>query len=185
MFLRLCKEVGTSLVYGCGSQQMRIVSSLLKGYAAHSAQMLCCTVLLWKVCALPQAEWKLNDENTEEWHGINIITDARHGWRKNAKDTCVVTIGEKSSMVLLHTHVTKADDHVTQRHELLGTKQVYARVLRVCGHPCCCSLPWPQHGSKQICKRQGKGIHHQSEWLLAWGESSEEKCRRNFSGTKV
>ena len=65
------------------------------------------------------------DENTEEWHGINIITDARHGWRKNAKDTSVVTIGEKSSMVLLHTHVTKADDHVTQRHELLGTKQVY------------------------------------------------------------
>ena len=34
-----------------------------------------------------------NDENTEEWHGINIITGARHGWRKNAKNTSVMTIG--------------------------------------------------------------------------------------------
>lgn len=26
---------------------------------------------------------------------IDIMTDARHGWRKNAKDTSVVAIGEK------------------------------------------------------------------------------------------
>ena len=66
-----------------------------------------------------------NDEITQEWRGINIITDARHGWRKSAKDTSVVTIGEKPSMVPLHIYVTKADDHVTQRHELLGTKQLH------------------------------------------------------------
>ena len=28
--------------------------------------------------------------------GINVLSDARHGWRKNAKDTSVVVIGEKS-----------------------------------------------------------------------------------------
>lgn len=61
----------------------------------------------------------------EEWSGINILTDARHGWRKNAKDTSVVTIGERSHQVLLHTHVTKADDHCTQRHEKLGTEKAY------------------------------------------------------------
>ena len=48
------------------------------------------------------------------WDGINSMSDARHGWRKNAKDTSVVTIGEKSHQVLHHAHVTKQDDHVTQ-----------------------------------------------------------------------
>ncbi|CAC5374173.1 unnamed protein product [Mytilus coruscus] len=32
--------------------------------------------------------------------GINIMTDARHGWRKNAKDSSVVAIGEKSTKFL-------------------------------------------------------------------------------------
>ena len=59
------------------------------------------------------------------WHGINIMSDARHGWRKNAKDTSVVTIGEKSHQVLHHAHVTKQDDHVTQRHEKVGTEKMY------------------------------------------------------------
>ena len=64
-------------------------------------------------------------EFDDKWRGISIITDARHGWRKNAKDTSVVTIGERSHQVLLHTHVTKLDDHCTQRHERLGTEKVY------------------------------------------------------------
>ena len=31
----------------------------------------------------------------DELDGIDIMTDARHGWRKNAKDSSIVTIGEK------------------------------------------------------------------------------------------
>ena len=31
----------------------------------------------------------------EELDGINIMTDARHRWRKNSKDTSVVALGEK------------------------------------------------------------------------------------------
>ena len=47
--------------------------------------------------------------------------------RKNAKDTSVVIIGEKSHQVLVHEHVTNADDPITQRHETLGTKRVMDR----------------------------------------------------------
>ncbi len=62
---------------------------------------------------------------SNDYHGIDIVTDARHGWRKNAKDTSVVAVGERSKKVLIHVHVTKKDDRVTQRHETLGTKKIY------------------------------------------------------------
>ncbi|CAC5410848.1 unnamed protein product [Mytilus coruscus] len=57
--------------------------------------------------------------------GINIMTDARHGWRKNAKDSSVVAIGEKIHKVLKCEHITKCDDSVSQRHEKLGTQRIY------------------------------------------------------------
>ncbi len=60
--------------------------------------------------------------------GINIITDARHGWRRNAKDTSVVAIGEKTHKVIHHEHVTKQDDHVTQRHEALGMNRIFQKM---------------------------------------------------------
>ena len=53
------------------------------------------------------------------------MTDARHGWRKNAKDTSVVAIGEKTHKVLQCQHVTKADDAVTQCREMKGTSEIY------------------------------------------------------------
>ena len=56
---------------------------------------------------------------------IDIMTDARHGHRKNAKDTNVVCIGQSTHKVLKDIHVTKDEDPCTQRHELLGTKKVY------------------------------------------------------------
>lgn len=56
---------------------------------------------------------------------IDIMTDARHGWRKNAKDSSVVCIGEKSHKVLVCEHVTKTMDPVSQRHERLGTERIY------------------------------------------------------------
>lgn len=61
----------------------------------------------------------------DHWQGINIMTDARHGWRKNAKDSSVVAIGEQSHQVIQHVHVTKHDDHCSQRHERLETQKVY------------------------------------------------------------
>jgi len=61
----------------------------------------------------------------EHLSGINIMTDARHGWRKNAKDTSVVAIGDKGHKVLVCEHVTKSEDPVSQRHEKLGTNNIY------------------------------------------------------------
>ncbi len=56
---------------------------------------------------------------------IDILTDARHGWRKNAKDSTIVAIGDQTHKVLTCQHVTKADDIVSQRHEKIGTERVY------------------------------------------------------------
>lgn len=56
---------------------------------------------------------------------IDIVTDARHGWRKNAKDSSVVAVEDKTHKVLQHIHITKSDDAVTQRHEKLGTMRIY------------------------------------------------------------
>ncbi|CAC5400437.1 unnamed protein product [Mytilus coruscus] len=53
-----------------------------------------------------------NDDLTE----INIRTDARCGWHKNAKDSSVVAIGEKINKVL---------KSVSQHHEQLGTQRIY------------------------------------------------------------
>ena len=61
----------------------------------------------------------------DELDGIDIMTDARHGWRKNAKDSSVLALGEKTHKVLQCIHVTKADDIVSQRHELKGTQKIY------------------------------------------------------------
>ena len=61
----------------------------------------------------------------DSWQGINIMTDARHGWRKNSKGISVVGIGERLHAVIQHVHVTKNDGHVSQRHETLGTEMLY------------------------------------------------------------
>ena len=81
------------------------------------------TALLEEMALYDIAEEPENDG--EEWHGIDIKTDARHGWRKNAKDTSVVCIGDRSHKVLRHEYITKEDDHVTQRHEKIGTERIY------------------------------------------------------------
>ena len=57
--------------------------------------------------------------------GINIMTDARHGWRRNAKDTDVVCIGENTHKVLNLQHVTRREEPCSQRHELVGTKRIF------------------------------------------------------------
>jgi hypothetical protein len=59
----------------------------------------------------------------EKFGEIDILTDARHGWRKNGKDSSIVAIGEKTHKVLSCQHV------VSQRHER-GPKKSMSR-LRV------------------------------------------------------
>lgn len=66
-----------------------------------------------------------SDDQGEEWHGIDVTSDARHGHRRNAKDTSVVVLGEKTKKVLGHFHITKSEDPCTQRHEKLGVINFY------------------------------------------------------------
>ena len=56
---------------------------------------------------LEEVAMDIGEQDTDHWDGITIFTDARHDWRKNAKDTSVVVIGDKTHSVLQHVHVTK------------------------------------------------------------------------------
>ena len=55
---------------------------------------------------------------------ITILTDARHGWRKNTHDSSVVAIGEITHKVLACEHITKNDNPIPQKHELIGCKRI-------------------------------------------------------------
>ena len=57
--------------------------------------------------------------------GITIVTDARHGHRRNANDCDVVAIGALTHKVIKTIHVTKDDDPCSQRHEMYGTQKLY------------------------------------------------------------
>ena len=69
------------------------------------------------------AQVVLTGDNTE---GIDILTDARHCWRKNAKFSDVVCLGYNTHKVLRVETITKEDDDpVSQRHEMIGVKKIY------------------------------------------------------------
>lgn len=57
------------------------------------------------------------------------MTDARHGWRKNSKDTSVVSLGEKTHKVMDCVHVTKTRDPVIQRHERIRTETIWQKKM--------------------------------------------------------
>ena len=59
-----------------------------------------------------------------ETNGISIVTDARHGWRKNARQTDVPCLGHKTNKVIAYSIITKHDDRVSQRHERSGTEKI-------------------------------------------------------------
>ena len=66
---------------------------------------------------------EVSTKNSAE--GINILTDARHCWRKNARFSDIVCIGANTHKVLFATTVSKDDDPCTQRHELIGVERMY------------------------------------------------------------
>ena len=66
----------------------------------------------------------LSSNDFLEEQPIDILTDARHGCRKNAKDTSVVAIGDKSHRIIACEHITKTDCKTTQKHELIGSKRI-------------------------------------------------------------
>ena len=64
-------------------------------------------------------------EQGDEYEGVDIITDARHGWRKNAAQSDVVALGNITHKVVNIQTVTRSDEPISQRHELVGVKNMY------------------------------------------------------------
>ena len=62
-------------------------------------------------------------ENIE--NGISIMSDCRHGHRRNANDSDTVLLGVESHKVVHSVHLTKAIDPIPQRHEAVATRQAY------------------------------------------------------------
>ncbi|XP_033731910.1 uncharacterized protein LOC117321561 isoform X2 [Pecten maximus] len=60
-----------------------------------------------------------------DYEGIDILTDARHGWRKNAAQSDIIALGCMTHKVVGAVTVTRDDDPVSQRHELIGAKTLY------------------------------------------------------------
>ena len=63
------------------------------------------------------------------------MTDARHGWRKNSKDTNVVCIGLKTHRVLKAIHGTRLEEIFAQKHEIYETRKIY-EYFESCEHGC-------------------------------------------------
>lgn len=117
-YLRLCE---TSDIGVMGSSYLdQLVSDIDTGYYTTVKNM----------ATESMSDALLQEIAAQEWvdpvrGGINILTDARHCWRKNAKFSDVVCLGNLTHQVLQVETVTKDDDKVSQRHELLGIKKIY------------------------------------------------------------
>ena len=61
----------------------------------------------------------------QDKQSIDVIMDARHCWRANARFTDVVCIGDITHKVLRVETVSKQEEPCSQRHELLGVKKIY------------------------------------------------------------
>ena len=66
-----------------------------------------------------------NVPDPSEFSGINIITDARHGTRKNSAYSDVIALGGTTHKVVSAQVISKQDDSISQRHELIGVKKMY------------------------------------------------------------
>ena len=75
--------------------------------------------------SIEMALWGEVGCQNEDGDGISIMTDARHGWRTNAKFSSVVAIGEKTHRVIKCENVTKQVDLVSQRHGKIGTERIF------------------------------------------------------------
>ena len=63
---------------------------------------------------------------TRYWNDrIFIMTDARHNCRKDSYHTDHLAIDQLKHKIVDPGHITKADDHCSQRHETFGCDVMY------------------------------------------------------------
>ncbi|KAK3106301.1 hypothetical protein FSP39_017387 [Pinctada imbricata] len=67
----------------------------------------------------------LECDNVDDYKGITIVSDARHGWRKNSRFSDIISLGYRTNKVVGYAVVSHGDDPCSQRHELHGVKKLY------------------------------------------------------------
>lgn len=116
------------------------------------------------------------EENDIEYEGINIITDARHATRRNAKQSDIIALGNKTHRVVGAITVTKDDDSVSQRHELYGVKQLYegfedyGMTINIHGHDRNASI------NKYLRTERPTVENANDTWHAAKGVAKQLKC---------
>ncbi|CAN7992142.1 unnamed protein product [Ixodes pacificus] len=77
------------------------------------------------LAAAQQEEARATEQRDSSLTSLSIETDARHACRKNSFHTDVVALRQKHHKVVGIVHVTKKEEPSSQKHEALGTRQLY------------------------------------------------------------
>ena len=123
-----------------------------------------------------------SDERGEEYHGINILTDARHGWRRNAAQSDIVALGHSQHRVVGLVTVMRADEPVSQRHEMVGVRKLYDHFdassvsVKIHGHDRNASV------NKYLATEQQTVVNANDTWHATKGISRDIK--KITTGTK-
>ena len=102
---------------GIGTMGGKYLDGLMENYG-YSA-----VVIQLAECSMKEAE---GDEIYSEaaagycLNGISILTDAHYCWRKNARFSDIVCMGQHYHKVIQLETISEADDQCTQCHEMLG-----------------------------------------------------------------
>ena len=114
---RLCKATGIGL---CSESMFSDVQNIICEVTEDAAKISMETALLMEI-----GQSVANSSDPSQTEGIDIITDARHGTRKNSAFSDVVALGGTTHKVVAVQTVSKKDDPCSQRHELYGVKNIY------------------------------------------------------------
>ena len=136
-------------------------------------------------------------EDGSDFEGVDNITDAHHGWRKKAAQSDVVALGNVTHKVANIQTVTRSDEPISQRHELVGVKNMYKYFdsqnvkVRIRGHDGNSSInkypaqEKPQvknvndtwHATKGITKvLKNITIDAKKNWGIIWHEELSDKA---------
>ena len=70
-------------------------------------------------------EIAMKSYQSDDQEPMDILTDARHCWRKNAKDSTIVALGDLSHKVVACQHISTQEEPISQKHEKLGSERIY------------------------------------------------------------
>ena len=94
----------------------------------------------------------------------------------------MVAIGDRSHQVLQHVHVTKKDDHCSQRHEKIGTERVYSYLDSQCVSVAVHSHDRNTSINKMVRENQKMTINQNDTWHSV--KSLKKSVAAIGSGTK-